>query len=74
MILFDSSPLFPHSDAALLSEYIDGTILVIQAGVTRRGITQRAVNILKNSKANILGVILNQLEHEVPAYNYYRYR
>ncbi|MDD5772174.1 MAG: polysaccharide biosynthesis tyrosine autokinase [bacterium] len=71
LLIFDSSPLYPLADSVLLSSYVDGTILVIKAGATRRGIVQRAVNTLKDTKGKILGTILNQVEYDVPKYDYY---
>ncbi|MBI5207163.1 MAG: hypothetical protein HY934_05155 [Candidatus Firestonebacteria bacterium] len=71
LIIFDSSPLYPFADAALLSSYVNGAILVIKASSTRRGIVQRAINTLKDSKVNILGTILNQIEEtDLPKYYY----
>jgi capsular exopolysaccharide synthesis family protein len=71
LLIFDSSPLYPLADSVLLSSYVDGTILVIKAGATRRGIVQRAANTLKDTKIKILGTILNQVEYDVPKYDYY---
>jgi len=71
LVLFDSSPIYPVADASLLSANVDAAILVIQAGSTRRGIVQRAVDILKESNVKILGTILNQVEEELPQYDKY---
>ena len=73
LIMFDSSPVYPVADASLLSANVDAAILVIQAGSTRRGIVQRAVDILKESNVKILGTILNQVEEELPKYMYKGY-
>ncbi|MEW6088671.1 MAG: polysaccharide biosynthesis tyrosine autokinase [bacterium] len=71
LLIFDSSPLYPLADAIILSSYVDGAILVIKSGSTRRGIVQRAVNTLKDTKVKILGTILNQVEDEIPKYYYH---
>ena len=71
LLIFDSSPLYPLADSVLLSSYVDGTILVVKAGSTRRGIVQRAVNTLKDTKVKMLGTILNQVEDNFKGYDYY---
>lgn len=73
LVLFDSSPILPVADASVLSANLDAAILVIQAGSTRRGVVQRAVDILKESNTKILGTILNRVEEELPKYMYAGY-
>jgi capsular exopolysaccharide synthesis family protein len=72
LVLFDTPPLFPVSDAAILSNVVDGSMLVVHAGATRRGMVQRATRILKEGKGRLLGAILNQAEEVYPKYVYKR--
>ena len=60
LIVIDSPPIFPVSDAILLSEMSDGVILVYQVGKVAKGMLNRAVEQLKKIKTPILGVILNE--------------
>lgn len=71
LLIFDSSPLFPLADSVILGSYVDGAILVIKSGATRRGIVLRALNTLKDTKVRILGTILNQVDSEVSSYEKY---
>ncbi len=71
LIIFDSSPIYPISDSVLLSSYVDGAILVIKAGSTRRSIVERSLNSLKDTKIKILGTILNQVEDKLQKDYYY---
>ncbi|NIM03687.1 AAA family ATPase, partial [bacterium] len=36
LILVDSPPVIPYSDASVLSSQVDGVLLVVQSGRTRR--------------------------------------
>lgn len=72
LVLIDSPPLFPVSDAAILNALVDGSMLVVQAATTRRSLVQRAARILGEGKGKLLGVILNQAEDAVPKYVYKR--
>ena len=72
LVLIDSPPLFPVSDAAILNALVDGSMLVVQAATTRRSLVQRAARILGEGKGKLLGVILNQVEEAVPKYVYKR--
>ena len=72
LLLIDSPPLFPVSDAAILNALVDASMLVVQAATTRRNVVQRAARILGEGKGKLLGVILNQVEDAVPKYLYQR--
>lgn len=61
MVIFDSPPLQAVTDAAVLSTFVDGTILVLRAGHTRRGTVRRAREALARAGANVLGAVLNQV-------------
>lgn len=74
IVLIDSPPVLPVADAAVLAQGVDGVILVVEAGKTRRQTAQQAVKSLEQVDANVVGVVLNA----VPArgggyYYYYRY-
>lgn len=61
VIIFDSPPVLPVTDAAVLSKRAGGVILVTQAGRTRRDVTRLAIKRLSQVEANLLGTILNQV-------------
>jgi len=71
LTVFDSSPLFPMPDAAILSANLDAAIMVVKAGSTRRQLVKKATGLLRESNINILGVIMNQiLDRDFPRYVY----
>lgn len=70
MVLFDSAPVGFVADAAVLAAKVDGVILVISAGKTRRDIANRAKSILGKANARILGVVLNNAQLDSSQYKY----
>ena len=72
----DAPPLLPVSDPAVLSREVDGVGMVIRAGKTQRDVALRAKKILDDAGANLLGVIVNNVDDVLPYYyghTYYRY-
>ena len=57
LIVYDLPPLLSSDDALVLVPYIDGSLLVIHEGKTRKREIQRSMDILRNF--NFLGTILN---------------
>ncbi len=73
VVLFDSPPSMPVTDAAVLANQLDGVLIVADAGATRRDMARQAVENLKKIGANILGVALNRLSTRGASYYYYYY-
>lgn len=77
VILFDSPPVLPVTDSAILGAKTDGVILVYQAGKISRYALLRSKIQLENVKVKILGVVINNLKAEfiedVTPYQRYRY-
>ncbi len=59
IVLFDTPPVGAVTDAAVLAPQMDGVLLVLHAGQTRRDRAREARQILDKVKANIVGVVLN---------------
>lgn len=77
MVVFDSPPLVPVTDAAIIGAAVDGVVLVARSGATRREMIARAADILRGVNANLLGVVLNAIDVEGRrrgGYYYYYYR
>jgi tyrosine-protein kinase Etk/Wzc len=74
IILFDSPPVIAVTDAAILSNKVDGTVLVVSANKTNRDAVTRAKTLLENVKARLVGVMLNNVDFESTygsSYHYY---
>jgi non-specific protein-tyrosine kinase len=59
------------TDAAVLATRLDGVLLVLQAGHTRRDRAREARRLLEKVKANMIGVVLNNAQLEM-GYGDYR--
>jgi non-specific protein-tyrosine kinase len=60
IIVFDSPSALVFADAIVLSRRVDGVIVVIQAGKSKRTAITQTLFDLQNTNANILGSIFNQ--------------
>ena len=58
IVLLDSPPLLPVTDASVLAGRVDGVLLVVMAGTTTRRPLQRAVELLRQMQAPIVGAVL----------------
>jgi non-specific protein-tyrosine kinase len=61
IVIVDSSPLQAVTDSAILSSYLDGTLLVIDSNRTRRATIRQAREALAKANARVIGVVLNRL-------------
>ena len=71
ILVMDTPPILPASDALLLAPQIDGVMLIVKAGQTNRKMVKKAVEQIRTAKANLIGVILNQVD--VKREGYYKY-
>jgi non-specific protein-tyrosine kinase len=62
VIIIDTPPVLAVSDTVVLAPRVDGVLLVMQAGRTRREHARQARTVLDKAKANIVGVVLNGAE------------
>jgi capsular exopolysaccharide synthesis family protein len=73
-IVLDSPPVLAVADAMILTRAVDGTVVVVDAQQTSRGLAQKAVESLRQVNARILGVVLNRIpKGKHNAYYYYQY-
>lgn len=68
IILIDTPPVISVTDAQLLAAVSDGVIMVLSAGQTNKKLCQRALQLLNNVNANIIGVVLNKVSGNFGAY------
>ncbi|MBC2180370.1 CpsD/CapB family tyrosine-protein kinase [Listeria booriae] len=72
-IFIDTPPLIDIADGPILASKVDGTFLVVRAYKTYKTEIQKSVQILKQSKAKIMGYILNDVKRQGQSKNYYVY-
>lgn len=68
-VLIDCPPVLPVTDAAVLSARVDGTLLVVSAGSTTSKQLVRAVEVLRQVSAPLVGAVVNSATAET-AYGY----
>lgn len=59
-VVIDTPPLSLVTDAQILANKADGTILVVKADKTKKEEVKNAVSLLRNVNANIIGTVLNK--------------
>jgi len=77
VVIIDTPPALPVTDAAVISTIVDSVLVVAKAGVTRQSHVAGVFEILDNLKATTLGVVLNMIpvnsRGEEYGYAYNRY-
>ena len=61
-VLVDAPPVLAVTDAALWASQVDGTILAVTAGKTKREQAERAKGVLEKVQTNIVGAVLLDAE------------
>ena len=73
VVLLDSPPVLGAADAGVLATRVDGVLLVLDAGTTRREVARQAKESLDNLQARVLGAVLNKERRGRRGYYYYYY-
>ncbi|MCB9478707.1 MAG: polysaccharide biosynthesis tyrosine autokinase [Deltaproteobacteria bacterium] len=61
MILIDSPPVVPVTDAAILSSYVKNTLMVVELGRSRASVVNRAIDLLGKVNTKLLGLVTNNI-------------
>ncbi|SHF21735.1 CpsD/CapB family tyrosine-protein kinase [Alkalibacter saccharofermentans] len=73
MILLDSPPIMPVTDGLILSQIVDGTIVIVSLGSTERDALKKTMDSLEKIGANILGTVINKASSKAGYYVNYEY-
>jgi capsular exopolysaccharide synthesis family protein len=73
LVLIDTPPVLPVTDAAILAQHADATLLLAAAEQTRRADLHRAVERLNQVNADILGIVLNKVTRQTGRHYGYSY-
>jgi hypothetical protein len=71
VLVIDSPPILPASDALLLAPQADGVVLMVKAGNINREMVKKTIEQLRMAQANLLGLVLSQVD--VKREGYYKY-
>jgi capsular exopolysaccharide synthesis family protein len=69
-VLVDTPPAGALADAAVLAPRLEGMLLVVSAGRTKRDLARRAREQLERVNANLLGVVLTDVRGDEKLYRY----
>lgn len=72
-VIFDTPPIITVTDAAVLSNRVDGVLLVVSSGKIGKEEVARSTDILESVSANLIGVVLNNLDIKKLYGSYYYY-
>ena len=72
LIVVDTPPVLPVADTSRMSNFLDGTLLIVRLNKTPKDAIVESLNILKRSKHNVLGIVINGVQEEMKEY-YYSY-
>ena len=75
LVILDAPPLLGFAECLQMATAADGVLIVSKAGETRRKAVAAVVSTLRRVRANLIGVVLNQVTHTTSAdgYAYYGY-
>ncbi len=71
IVLLDAPPVVGVSDAAILATKVDGVMLVVSAGQTKRDSVQASKAMLEKVNAHIIGSVLTNVPLDVSLQRYY---
>ncbi|MDJ8944474.1 CpsD/CapB family tyrosine-protein kinase [Clostridium perfringens] len=70
-IILDTPPVNAVTDSKILSTKVDGTILVVKYGYTKKDAVLESVKGLRVVNANIIGTVFNGEENQIGKYYHY---
>lgn len=70
IVVVDTAPAGALADAAVVAPRLEGMLLVVSSGLTRRDLAQRARQQLERVNANLLGVVLTDVRGGDKLYRY----
>ncbi len=73
LIVFDTPPTIPVTDAQVLASVTDGAVLVVEAGQSRKAAVKHARDLLAQTHSRVLGVVLNKIDQSSKGYYYHYY-
>ena len=74
LVILDAPPLLGFAESLQMASAADGVIVVTRAGETNRKAVSAALSTLEHLRANVVGLVLNQVKrHHSDHYYYYGY-
>jgi succinoglycan biosynthesis transport protein ExoP len=74
LIVIDAPPILGFSEPLQMAAAVDGVVVVALAGQTNRNAVGSALNTLQRVRANVVGLVLNEVTKDMSdSYHYYGY-
>jgi polysaccharide biosynthesis transport protein len=77
VVIFDSPPCLATADAQVLAAETDGVLYVVQFGEAKKSAVKHAIEMLRQARARVLGVVFNKIDltakRDAYYYGYYGY-
>ena len=73
LVILNTAPILATDDTPTVAPHFDGVLMVMRAGFTSARLTRNALQALYSRQVNVLGLIFNCVDTEMPDYYYYRY-
>ncbi|HEL1586676.1 TPA: CpsD/CapB family tyrosine-protein kinase [Streptococcus suis] len=70
-VIYDAPPVTSVADAQILASQVDGVLLVVRQGYVQKNEVHKAVQLLRNVKANLIGYVMNDVPLEAEKNYYY---
>jgi polysaccharide biosynthesis transport protein len=61
VVIFDTPPCLPVSDPLIVASRMDGVVMVLYMGQTKKAAIKYAIEMLTRARARIVGVVFNQV-------------
>jgi capsular exopolysaccharide synthesis family protein len=74
LVIIDSPPVLGFPEPLQMAAAVDGVVVVAKAGETNRDAVGSALNTLQRIRANVVGLVLNEVTKDMSdSYHYYGY-
>jgi Mrp family chromosome partitioning ATPase len=71
-VVIDAPPVINSPETPPMTAFVDGVVLVVRAGKTKREVVQRAIESIASFKGRVFGVVLNRKRYYIPGFIYKR--
>lgn len=72
-VIIDSPPNLPVPDPLVVGPEVDGVLMVVKAGATPREMVRRSLELQREFRDNVLGILMNDVASALPYYYSYKH-
>ena len=70
-VILDTPPLQAVADPQILSTKVDGTLVVVRSGKTKKDDVNNSISLLNKVNADVIGTVLHAVDKSKNKYYYY---